>query len=118
MLIRFPLCNLPQSQTRVAPQPIFDVPLLRFNVTPRQAISGFDWYKNSQLKHTEIISTLISTTMRFNLLSTAAFASLATTVLAQANFCPEAARFGLLNVSPTTLSPGQVNLFRFNFSAV
>jgi hypothetical protein len=56
--------------------------------------------------------------MRFNLLSTAAFAGLATTVLAQANFCPEAARFGLLDVSPTTLSPGQVNLFRFNFSAL
>jgi hypothetical protein len=115
MLIRFPLCDLPQSnsQTRTAPQPIFDVPLLRFNVPPRQVISGFDWYKNSHLNHTEIISTI----MRFNLLSTAAFASLVTTVLAQANFCPEAARFGLLKVSPTTLSPGEVNLFRFNSSA-
>ncbi|KAJ7858969.1 hypothetical protein B0H13DRAFT_1901627 [Mycena leptocephala] len=40
--------------------------------------------------------------MRFNLLSTAAFASLVTAVLAQANFCPEAARFGLLNTFTLT----------------
>jgi hypothetical protein len=37
--------------------------------------------------------------MRFNLLSTAVFASLVTAVLARANFCPEAARFGKVDLS-------------------
>ncbi|KAJ7506912.1 hypothetical protein B0H11DRAFT_1973353 [Mycena galericulata] len=43
----------------------------------------------------------------FNFLSIAALASLAATASAQEGFCPEAARFGSLDVSPTTLSPGQ-----------
>ncbi|KAJ6453100.1 hypothetical protein C8R45DRAFT_635593 [Mycena sanguinolenta] len=43
--------------------------------------------------------------MRFNFLAIAA--AFATTVIAQGNFCPEAARFGLVNVSPSTLSPGE-----------
>ncbi|KAJ7738314.1 hypothetical protein B0H16DRAFT_1570426 [Mycena metata] len=41
----------------------------------------------------------------FSLLPIAALAILASTVSAQG--CPEAARFGLLSVSPTTLSPGE-----------
>ncbi|KAJ6585621.1 hypothetical protein B0H19DRAFT_1250414 [Mycena capillaripes] len=46
--------------------------------------------------------------MRFNFLSIATvLVSLATTVSAQGKFCPEASRFGNLNVSPTTLSPGK-----------
>jgi hypothetical protein len=106
MLIRFPLCTSIQFPNAHGSITYFDM-LFRFNVPPRQIISGFEWYKSSYLNDTEIISNI----MRFNLLSGAAFSSLATTVLAQANFCPEAARFGLLNVSPTTLSPGQVFFF-------
>ncbi|KAJ6585667.1 hypothetical protein B0H19DRAFT_926295 [Mycena capillaripes] len=45
--------------------------------------------------------------MQFNFLSIAALVGLATTVSAQGNFCPEALRFGNVNVSPSTLSPGQ-----------
>ncbi|KAJ7342880.1 hypothetical protein DFH08DRAFT_236486 [Mycena albidolilacea] len=44
--------------------------------------------------------------MRFNF-SLAALASLATTVSVQSSSCPEAARFGNVNVSPSTLSPGE-----------
>ncbi|KAJ6585630.1 hypothetical protein B0H19DRAFT_1059832 [Mycena capillaripes] len=40
--------------------------------------------------------------MRFNFLSIAALVGLATTVSAQGTSCPEAARFGNVNVSPTT----------------
>ncbi|KAJ7256875.1 hypothetical protein B0H12DRAFT_1232775 [Mycena haematopus] len=43
--------------------------------------------------------------MRFSFFSIAA--ALATTVMAQSNFCPEASRFGLVSVSPPTLSPGE-----------
>ncbi|KAJ7643512.1 hypothetical protein FB45DRAFT_1113465 [Roridomyces roridus] len=45
--------------------------------------------------------------MRFNTLFFTALAGFITTAVAQAGFCPEAARFGLISVSPTTLSPGQ-----------
>ncbi|KAJ7034109.1 hypothetical protein C8F04DRAFT_1103096 [Mycena alexandri] len=45
--------------------------------------------------------------MRFNFLSIALLTGLATIVSAQGNFCDEASRFGNLNVSPSTLSPGQ-----------
>ncbi|KAJ7256873.1 hypothetical protein B0H12DRAFT_975951, partial [Mycena haematopus] len=37
----------------------------------------------------------------------AALATLLSTVTAQANFCPEALRFGLVTVSPSTVSPGE-----------
>ncbi|KAF7364597.1 hypothetical protein MVEN_00328700 [Mycena venus] len=45
--------------------------------------------------------------MRFNFFSIAALASLAATVSAQGNSCPEASRFGNVQVSPSTLSPGE-----------
>ncbi|KAJ7861787.1 hypothetical protein B0H14DRAFT_2741292 [Mycena olivaceomarginata] len=45
--------------------------------------------------------------MLFNFFSLAALASIATTVSAQGSSCPEAARFGNVNVSPSTLSPGE-----------
>ncbi|KAJ7490742.1 hypothetical protein FB451DRAFT_1079522 [Mycena latifolia] len=45
--------------------------------------------------------------MRFNFLSIAALASIVSTASAQASFCSEAQRFGILSVSPTTLSPDQ-----------
>ncbi|KAJ7892164.1 hypothetical protein B0H13DRAFT_2340260 [Mycena leptocephala] len=43
--------------------------------------------------------------MRFSFLSIAS--AFTTTVLAQGNSCPEAARFGPLKVSPARLSPGK-----------
>ncbi|KAJ7882498.1 hypothetical protein B0H13DRAFT_2344582 [Mycena leptocephala] len=43
--------------------------------------------------------------MRFSFLSIAS--AFATTVLSPGNSCPEAARFRLLKVSPTRLSPGK-----------
>ncbi|KAF8215345.1 hypothetical protein K438DRAFT_1562369 [Mycena galopus ATCC 62051] len=45
--------------------------------------------------------------MHFNFFLLTALASLATTVSAQGTSCPEAARFGNVNVSPSTLSPGE-----------
>ncbi|KAJ7054547.1 hypothetical protein C8F01DRAFT_1161972 [Mycena amicta] len=45
--------------------------------------------------------------MHFQLASVAALLSFLTGTLAQAGSCPEAARFGNLKVSPSTLSPGQ-----------
>ncbi|KAJ7506885.1 hypothetical protein B0H11DRAFT_1903640 [Mycena galericulata] len=59
--------------------------------------------KNLDLKFVGV--TLIH--FNLNLLSVTALASLATTVIAQAGFCPEASRFGTLKVSQTTLFPGQ-----------
>ncbi|KAJ7882490.1 hypothetical protein B0H13DRAFT_2539186 [Mycena leptocephala] len=41
-----------------------------------------------------------------------------TTVLAQGNSCPEAARFGLLKVSPTALSPGKTFTLTANLTCV
>ncbi|KAJ7892156.1 hypothetical protein B0H13DRAFT_2529322 [Mycena leptocephala] len=52
--------------------------------------------------------------MRVNFLSIAS--AFPTTVLAQGNSCPEAARFGLLKVSPTTLSPGKTFTFTANLT--
>jgi hypothetical protein len=51
--------------------------------------------------------------MLFNFFSLAVLASIATTVSAQGSSCPEAARFGNVNVSPLTLSPGEVTIFSF-----
>jgi hypothetical protein len=51
--------------------------------------------------------------MLFNFFSLAALASIATTVSAQGSSCPEAVRFGNVNVSPSTLSPGEVTIFSF-----
>ncbi|KAJ7833604.1 hypothetical protein B0H14DRAFT_2800420 [Mycena olivaceomarginata] len=45
--------------------------------------------------------------MFFNFFSITALAALATTANAQGSSCPEAARFGNVNVSPSTLSPGE-----------
>ncbi|KAJ7174053.1 hypothetical protein C8R43DRAFT_1230786 [Mycena crocata] len=54
--------------------------------------------------------------MRFNFLSLSALAGLATTVSAQAGFCPEALRFGSVSVSPSTLSPGQTFTVKTNLT--
>ncbi|KAJ7794394.1 hypothetical protein B0H14DRAFT_3497069 [Mycena olivaceomarginata] len=51
--------------------------------------------------------------MFFNFFSLTALAALATTANAQGSSCPEAARFGNVNVSPSTLSPGEVIVFFF-----
>ncbi|KAF8215180.1 hypothetical protein K438DRAFT_1562061 [Mycena galopus ATCC 62051] len=45
--------------------------------------------------------------MHFTFFSIAALVSFASTAIAQAGFCPEASRFGLVSVSPSTLSPGE-----------
>ncbi|KAJ7621978.1 hypothetical protein DFH06DRAFT_769621 [Mycena polygramma] len=52
--------------------------------------------------------------MLFKFLSLSALASLIAAVSAQ--FCPEASRFGIVSVSPTTVSPGQTYTITANLT--
>ncbi|KAJ7160293.1 hypothetical protein C8R46DRAFT_1107673 [Mycena filopes] len=54
--------------------------------------------------------------MHFNLLSLAALAAFASSVSAQAGFCPEASRFGGVTVSPASASPGQTIVIHANLT--
>ncbi|KAJ7636597.1 hypothetical protein FB45DRAFT_906903 [Roridomyces roridus] len=54
--------------------------------------------------------------MRFNTLFFTALAGFITTAVAQAGFCPEAARFGNIAVSPSTLAPGQTMTITTNLT--